>query len=160
MLGMWSRLWHVNQRTQKVGDYALVSNRLCVPRVNEILAQNLHVLDPLLQVIKLPSSDVLCVDLHCSHARTAWFEGVLCKCLLCENRFHSDRAGVRQLRLNGAESFLDCTKVTKEFGVRSWISVVGQDGKHKLVTAGDDQFHYLLLKGRARNEVRGRMVHE
>eukprot|EP00961_Rhodomonas_salina_P134504 1809418-Rhodomonas_salina.1 len=61
-----------------------------------------------------------------------------------------DCAGVRQLRLNGAESFLDCTKVTKESGVRSRNSVVSHNGKHE--TAGDDQFHYLLLKGRARKK--------
>eukprot|EP00961_Rhodomonas_salina_P144781 1949173-Rhodomonas_salina.1 len=57
MLGMWGRLWHVNQRTHEVGDNAVVSNRLCVPGANEILEQNLHALDPLLQVIELPSSD-------------------------------------------------------------------------------------------------------
>eukprot|EP00961_Rhodomonas_salina_P072532 974674-Rhodomonas_salina.1 len=91
MLRMWSRQWHVNQRMHQVGDDAVVSNRLCVPGVNEILVQNLHVLDPLLQIIE---------------------------------------------RLNGAESFLDCTKVTKEFGVQSRISVVSHNGKHE--TAGDD----------------------
>eukprot|EP00961_Rhodomonas_salina_P088115 1184956-Rhodomonas_salina.1 len=84
MLGMWSRRWHVNQRTHEVGDDAAVSNRLCVPGANEILEHNLHALDPLLQVIELPSSDVRCVNLHRSHTRT-----VVCRRDLKESGRHA-----------------------------------------------------------------------